>query len=184
MGVLPRRGLHPKCGWACVAAFRRRTARPIAPSRCAPSVGAQSRALAAGVARGPAVYVPCARPPQRPLATCVRCRCIRCTRPAPAPAPRNPPPWACRAPCPAGAIGPGAARRAVLAAARCGARTVRKLLSTASSQAQVTHRGERQIRYEAFHNVHAAGIALREEIRRPPTSRHAPRRGSRANSSS
>ena len=49
-----------------------------------------------------------------------------------------------------------------------------KLLSTASAPARVTHRGEGQIRYEAFRTVHAAGIALREEFRRPPTApRHA-----------
>jgi hypothetical protein len=49
-----------------------------------------------------------------------------------------------------------------------------KLLSTASAPAQVTHRGEGQIRYEAFRTVHATGIALREEFRRPPTApRHA-----------
>ena len=52
-----------------------------------------------------------------------------------------------------------------------------KLLSTASAPAQVTHRGEGQIRYEAFRTVHAAGIALREEFRRPPTTpRHASRK--------
>lgn len=49
-----------------------------------------------------------------------------------------------------------------------------KLLSTASAPAQVTHRGEGQIRYEAFCTVHAAGIALRDEFQRPPTTpRHA-----------
>jgi len=45
-----------------------------------------------------------------------------------------------------------------------------KLLSTASAPARVTHRGGGQIRYETFRTVHAAGIALREEFRRPPTS--------------
>jgi len=40
-----------------------------------------------------------------------------------------------------------------------------QILSTSNGQAQVTHRGERQIIYEAFSNVHAAGIAFREEIR-------------------
>ena len=44
------------------------------------------------------------------------------------------------------------------------------LLSTASAPAQVTHRGEGQIRYEAFHTIHAAGIALREEMRCPPAT--------------
>ena len=45
-----------------------------------------------------------------------------------------------------------------------------KLLSTASASARVTHRGEGQIRYEAFRTVHAAGIALREEMRCPPAT--------------
>jgi len=40
-----------------VAAPRVRSPRPVAP-RCAPSVGAPSRALAAGAARGPAAGVP------------------------------------------------------------------------------------------------------------------------------
>ena len=42
-----------------------------------------------------------------------------------------------------------------------------KLLSTASAPAQVTHRGEGQIRYEAFRTIHAAGISLRGDIRLP-----------------
>jgi len=59
-----------------------------------------------------------------------------------------------------------------------------KLLSTASAPAQVTHRGDGQIRSEAFRTVHAAGIALREEFRRPPTTpRHASREHPRVPSS-
>ena len=46
----------------------------------------------------------------------------------------------------------------------------REVLRTASASAQVTHRGEGQIRYEAFRTVHGDDIALREEFRRPPTT--------------
>jgi hypothetical protein len=60
--VLPPSGVTPKCGWTRVWAFDRRTGSPIAPPRCAPSLGVPSRALAAGVALGPADCVPCARP--------------------------------------------------------------------------------------------------------------------------
>ena len=60
--VLPPSGVTPKCGWTRVSAFRRRTGSPLAPPRCAPSVGAPSRALAARAALGPADSVPCARP--------------------------------------------------------------------------------------------------------------------------
>ena len=56
-----------------------------------------------------------------------------------------------------------------------------QILSTSNGQAQVTHRGERQIIYEAFRNVHAAGIAFREEIRPPTTT---PRHCSRKNHAS
>ena len=52
-----------------------------------------------------------------------------------------------------------------------------KLLSTASAPASVTYRGEGQIMYEAFSTIHAAGIALREEILRPSANlRHAARK--------
>jgi len=54
--------VHQKCGCACVSACRRRAARPSTPPRCAPSVGAQSRALGGWVAGGPAVWVSCTRP--------------------------------------------------------------------------------------------------------------------------
>ena len=43
-------------------------------------------------------------------------------------------------------------------------------LCTASAHPHVPHRGEGQIRYEAFRTVHADGIALREEFQRLPTT--------------
>ena len=60
--VLPPSRVTPKCGWTRVSALRRRTGGPLAPPRCAPSLGAPSRALAARAALGVADSVPCARP--------------------------------------------------------------------------------------------------------------------------
>jgi hypothetical protein len=105
-----RAARSPKCGWTRVSAFRRCTGSPIAPPRCAPSLGVPSRALAAGVALGPADCVPCARPAAAASARLARsCRPRGSPRrPAPAPATWNPPPWSCRAHSPAGGVGAGA----------------------------------------------------------------------------
>ena len=79
--------LGVRCG---VSSPHRAPDRPVAlrpvRERPEPRDRRRGRVLAAGAACGPTVLAP----------------------PAPAPAPRNPPPWVCRAPCPAGAIGAGA----------------------------------------------------------------------------
>ena len=84
--------LGVRCG---VSSPHRAPDRPVAlrpvRGRPEPRDRRRGRVLAAGAACGPTVRAPPA--------------------PAPAPAPRNPPPWVCRAPCPAGAMGAGACAR-------------------------------------------------------------------------
>ena len=90
--VLPPSGMHPKCGWECVSAFRCRTARPIDPPRCAsvrgpcapahaPTVRANARrgAPRAGRGREPDAALPrrAARRPRAGAAASVRARASR-----------------------------------------------------------------------------------------------------------